>query len=108
MAQAAHHDEHGEYHHGGQEIADQKETFHGFLVATVWGCALIAMSVALLTLAFAMQLGWFAGLAAYVAIGVVAGLVFRLPGVWWALLIASTVLLGLGGIVAPLLAGLMG
>lgn len=107
MAQAAH-DEHGEYHHGDMEIAGQKATFSGFMVATVWGCALIAMSVAMLTLAFAMQLGWFAGLAAYVVIGVAAGMIFKLPGVWWATLIASTVLLGVGGILVPLIAGLMG
>lgn len=105
MAQPAHG---GEYHHGGMEVADQKATFHGFLIATVWGCGLIAMSVALLTLAFAMGWGWWAGLAAYVVIGAAVGLVFKMGGAWWALLVATTVLFGVGGAIIPAIAGLMG
>jgi len=108
MAQAAHDNGHGEYHHGEMPIPDQKATFHGFLVATIWGGALIAMWVALLTFAFAMQLGWWAGMAGYVVIGALAGVIFKMPGVWWALLIATTIILGLGGIVVPLIAGMMG
>jgi hypothetical protein len=103
MAEAAHGDHHDRGH---MEITDQKETFHGFLVATVWGCALVAMSVALFTLAFAMNLGWFAGLGAYLAIGVATGVLFKQGGAWWAMLIASTVLLGIGGAVVSLFSGL--
>ena len=40
--------------HGNMDISDQKSTFHGFMMATVWGCGLIAQSVGLLTLAFAI------------------------------------------------------
>jgi hypothetical protein len=89
--------------HGAMDIKDQTETFHGFLAATVWGCGLIGMTVALLTVAFAMNLGWWAGMAAYVAIGVGTGVMFRLSSVWWAILAVSVVLMGLGGVVTPLI-----
>jgi hypothetical protein len=93
---------------GGMDIQDQKETFHGFLMATVWACGLIAQVVMLLTLAFAIGLGWWSGLAAFVAIGVAVGLVFRLSGVYWAVQVALWVLLGFGGLIVPALSGLMG
>jgi hypothetical protein len=105
MAQSAHQ---GEAHHGDMEITDQKSTFHGFLVATVWGCAIVAMSVALLTAAFAIGLGWWVGLLVYTLIGVAVALVFKLRGGWWAFLVTTVVLMGLGGAIIPFIAGLMG
>lgn len=93
---------------GHMEIQDQKDTFHGFLTASLWSGGHIVQLVALLTLAFAIGAGWWAGLAAYVAIGVVLGLVFRMSGVYWAAQIVQWVLLGLGGMIVPALAGMMG
>jgi len=93
---------------GGADIQDQRETFHGFLVAGVWMCIHIAELVALLTLAMAIGLGWWAGVAAYIAIGVVAGLVFRMSGVYWAAQVAQWILIILGGLMVPALAGMMG
>jgi len=103
MAQAAHGSA-----QGGMDISDQRATFSGFLTATIWTSALIAQAVALLTLAFAIGDGWWAGMAALVVIGVAVGLVFKMPGAWWAVLVAEVVLLGAGGIIVPALAGLMG
>lgn len=94
--------------HGGMDISDQRSTFGGFLAASVWGCGLIAQSVALLTLSFAIGMGWWPGLFALVGIGIAVGLVFRMGSVYWAVQIALWVLLGLGGIVAPALSGMMG
>lgn len=103
MAQAsAHHDR------GHMDIRDQKETFHGFLMATVWTCIHLAQLVALLTLGFAIGSGFWAGFAAYVVIGIVAGMVFRLSGVYWAVQVVSWILLGLGGLIVPALTGMMG
>lgn len=93
---------------GNMEIQDQKETFHGFLLATIWMCGLIAQWVALLTLGFAIGAGFWAGFASYVVIGVAAGMMFRLSGVYWAVQIASWVLLVLGGLIVPALAGMAG
>lgn len=94
--------------HSGMDIQDQKATFHAFLTTTVWVCAQLAMGIALATLAFAIGAGWWPGLFAFVAIGVAVGLLFKMSGVWWATLIAETVLLGLGGIIVPALSGMMG
>jgi hypothetical protein len=81
------------------DVSEQKATYEGFLVVTLWGTALVIMGVALTVVAFAMQAGWFAGLAAFVAIGVATGLLAKPGAAWWATLIVLTVLLGLGGLI---------
>jgi type IV secretory pathway VirB6-like protein len=93
---------------GGMDVQDQRSTFHGFLTTTVWTCTLIAQSVALATLAFAIGMGWWSGFMALVVIGAVAGLLFRMSGVYWAVQVAMWVLLTIGGLIVPALAGLMG
>lgn len=94
--------------HGNMDIQDQKETFHGFLMATVWTCGLLAQAVALLTLAFAIGAGWWPGLSAFVVIGVAIGLAFKQSSVYWAVQVALWVLLGVGGLIVPALSGMMG
>lgn len=95
-------------HEGGMDIRDQKDTFSGFLTASLWGCTHIAQAVALLVVAFAIGLGWWAGWVAVVAIGVVVGLLFKSSPAWWAVQIGLAVVLAIGGLVVPLLTGLMG
>lgn len=91
--------------HRDMDIQDQKSTFDGFLMATVWTCGLLAQAVALLTLAFAIGAGWWAGFVVLVLIGVAIGMTFRLSGVYWAVQVALWVLLGLGGLIVPALSG---
>jgi hypothetical protein len=93
---------------GHMDIRDQKETFHGFLMASVWTGGHIAQLVALLTLGFAIGMGFWAGFAAYVVIGIAVGLVFRMSGVYWAAQVVQWVLLVLGGLIIPAIAGTMG
>ena len=93
--------------HGNMDIQDQKETFHGFLMATVWSCGLIAQAIMLMTVAFAIGAGWWSGFVALVIIGIVVGWVFRLSGVYWAVQVALWVLLVLGGLIVPALSGVM-
>lgn len=93
---------------GEMDVADQKETFHGFLLATVWTCTLLAQMIGLLTLAFAIGAGFWAGFAVYVVVGIVAGMLFRLGGAYWATQIVTWVLLALGGMIVPALSGMMG
>jgi hypothetical protein len=93
---------------GHMDIQDQKDTFYGFLMATVWTCGLIAQSVMLLTLAFAIGLGWWPGFVAFALIGIALGLAFRLSGVYWATQVGLWVLLVLGGLIVPALSGMMG
>jgi type IV secretory pathway VirB6-like protein len=98
----------GAHQSGGMDIRDQKETYSGFLSASVWTSGLIAQAVMLLTLAFAIGMGWWPGLTAFVVIGIVVGLVFKMPSVYWAVQVALWVLLGIGGMVVPALSGMMG
>jgi hypothetical protein len=93
--------------HGHMDIQGQRDTFSGFLSASLWGGVLIAQSVALLTLAFAIGSGWWPGLAAFVLVGAGVGLLFRMSGVYWAVQIALWVVLAIGGVIAPALAGMM-
>lgn len=96
---AAHGADHGSAGHGQMEIASHKAMFSGFIKATEWSCVGLAMLLALTVFAFAMGLGWWTGLIAWVVIGVAAGFLMGLGGAWWATLIVSTVLLGIGGAV---------
>ena len=93
---------------GSMNIQDQQETFHGFLMASIWCGTLVIQSVALLTLAFAIGAGWWAGWVALVAIGAGAGFFFRLSSVYWAVQIGTWVLLAIGGLIVPALSGMMG
>jgi hypothetical protein len=94
--------------HGNMDIQDQKSTFHAFLMATVWTCGLVAQSVGLLTLGFAIGAGWWPGYFVFVLIGVAVGAVFRLSGVYWAIQVALWILLGLGGLIVPVLSSAAG
>lgn len=93
---------------GGMDIQDQKETFSGFLSASLWGGGHIVQLIALLVLAFAIGAGWWAGFAAFVVIGIAIGLFFKMSGAYWAAQVVEWVLLGLGGLIVPALAGMMG
>jgi hypothetical protein len=98
----------GQSAQGNMDIQDQKETFHAFMMAVVWTCGLLAQSVALLTLAFAIGAGWWSGFVAFVLIGAALGFAFRLSGVYWAVQVALWVLLGFGGLIIPALSGMVG
>lgn len=93
---------------GEMDIRDQKETFDGFIATSIWTSGLIIQTVALLTLAFAIGLGWWPGFFAFVALGIGAGFIFKMPAVYWAVQVALWVLMGVGGMIVPALAGLMG
>ena len=92
MAEAAHTGSDGR-----MDLSEHRATFSSFMKVSEWGTILIVAGVALLTVAFAMGLGWFAGLLTYAAIMVAAGLLMRMSAVWWATVVVSVVLLGIGG-----------
>jgi hypothetical protein len=93
---------------GSMNIQDQRETFHGFLVSSVWIGSHIAQYVALATLAFAIGAGWWMGWLAFVVMGVACGLGFKMSGGYWATQVAQWVLLGIGGLIVPVFAHMVG
>lgn len=92
----------------GMDISDQRETFHGFLVASLWIGGHIAQWVALLTLSFAIGDGWWMGWLVFVVIGVAIGVGFKMSGAYWAVQVAEWILLGLGGLIVPIFAHMVG
>lgn len=92
----------------GMDISDQRETFHGFLIGALWIGGHVAQFIALATLAFAIQAGWWMGWLVFVVIGIAIGLGFRMSGGYWAAQVAEWVLLGLGGLIVPIFAHMMG
>jgi hypothetical protein len=79
------------------DLSEHRSTFSQFMKATEWGSSLIIGSVGMFTVAFAMGLGWFAGLGVFVAVTVLAGAMLRLGAAWWATVAILTVLCALGG-----------
>lgn len=92
--------------HENMNIQDQRDTFHGFLVTSLWASALIVQGLALATLAFAIGAGWWSGLLAFVVIGIAVGLLFRMTGAFWAVQIALWVLLAIGGAIVGGVSGM--
>jgi type IV secretory pathway VirB6-like protein len=93
---------------GSMDIEDQRETFHGFLSSSLWIGSHIAQWVALLTLAFAIGDGWWSGWLVFVVIGIGVGIGFRMSGAYWAAQVAQWVLLGIGGLIVPMFAHMVG
>jgi hypothetical protein len=79
------------------DMPAHRAMFGGFLKALEWGCLFLAMLLALTVLAFAVGLGWWTGLIAWLVVGVIGGLLMNMGAAWWAVLAVTTVLLGVGG-----------
>lgn len=90
------------------DMPAHRATFRGFLKATEWGAVFVAMLLALLVFAFAIGMGWWTGLIAWLVVGVAAGALLNMGGAWWAFVAVSTILLGVGGAVTMALQGLAG
>lgn len=94
--------------HGSMNVQDQQETFHGFLASSLWIGSLVAQWVALLVLCFAIGDGWWMGWLAFVVLGVGVGVGFKMSGAYWAVQVAQWVLLGIGGLIVPGIAHMVG
>lgn len=88
---------HGADHGEATDLPAHKAMFAGFLKVTEWFLVLLAMLLAMTVFAFAIGLGWWTGLIAWLVIGAVAGLLLNMGGAWWAVLAVSSVLLAVGG-----------
>lgn len=89
--------QHGSDNDQLMDMPAHRAMFSGFLKVTEWFCAGLAMMLGLVVPAFAMGLGWWTGLIAWLVIGLGAGFALRLGGAWWAFVAISTVLLAIGG-----------
>jgi hypothetical protein len=98
-----------EYHHGEMNIDEQAATFHLFIRMTVWGSALLAVTLIFLTLHFTtVGLGWFPALGVAFVIGVLIGVGLGMKAAWYATMVGLTILMGLIGLLAALVSAIAG
>lgn len=98
-----------EYHPGEMNVDEQAATFHLFIRMTVWGSALVAVTLIFLTLHFtAVGLGWFPSLAIAFVVGVLIGLGLGMKAAWYATLVGLTIFMGIIGVFAALVSALSG
>ncbi|NNE57665.1 MAG: aa3-type cytochrome c oxidase subunit IV [Hellea sp.] len=86
---------HSNYTKGEMEIAEQKETFSGFMGMTIYGGGVIALGLifAILTVG-GVGLSWFPALIITVVLGILMGILLKLNAAWYAAIML------LGGVTA--------
>jgi hypothetical protein len=99
MADATNDDNHVR---GEMDISAQRREFSVFLKMTEWGTVLLVMLLGMIVMAFAIGAGWMAGVAVWAALGVLFWAAMKMGPAWMATVIVSTVLFGLGGLIASL------
>ncbi len=97
-----------EYKPGDMDIDGQSSTFSGFIVASVWSGAFIAMWVLFLTLALAVGTGWFTALFIATVVGALAGLFLKLGAGFQFAVAGQFALLAVGIIVVRFIGGFVG
>ncbi len=95
------HDESG-YTHGQMEIAEQSRTWKGFMQIVWWGAGLVVLTLAYITLVFAVGLPWFGVLIGTFVLALVMGAVLKLGGAWIVVSVILAVIVGIGGVIAEL------
>lgn len=83
--------EDSDYVHGTMGVDAHKKTFGGFMGATVYGGAALALIVIFPTLIFGVKMGWVSSLITTLVIGVIMGVALKLKGGWYAGMVASAI-----------------
>ena len=86
----ASHDDH--YAHGEMEIADQAATYNSFLVATQWGCVLLAATIGCATLIWGAHVVPLQAIIGCGVFAVVAGLGMRMGGAFTVTAVVFTII----------------
>ena len=81
-----------EYKRGEMDISDQKATWDGFIIGSIWGGLITILTVGYATLALAVGLNWIVSLGLMAVFGVLAGLFLNLGGRWMAAMVIMIVL----------------
>lgn len=86
---------HSDYHRGDMEIAEQENTYDGFMDWTVYGGSALIVILLFFILLFAVKLAWFPSLIATFIVGVIIGMALKLKGGWYAFLAGTSFIGGL-------------
>ena len=84
-----------DYTRGEMKISGHKETYSGFMGMSVYGGAAIIVILLFPILVFGVNLAWPASMLTTVVLGVVIGVALKFKAQWYALLVASAVVLSL-------------
>tara|TARA_R110002072_G_scaffold19558_5_gene72501 strand:+ start:886 stop:1188 length:303 start_codon:yes stop_codon:yes gene_type:complete len=97
-----------DYTRGEMEITDQSQTFSGFIRTSIWFGGHTALGVLLLTLIFAVGMGWMVALMITFVAGVVMGLALQMKMAWYLFLVGASILIGITGLIAGLFGAMLG
>jgi len=81
-----------DYTHGEMDIADQTNTWSGFMKASTWGAFIIMLGVAYMTFTLTMHMNWLVALVLCAGAGIVGGLAMGMGGAWVATVVAMSAL----------------
>lgn len=81
-----------DYVHGKMDIAEQEQTFEGFLKGTVWGSGIIILIVGYATLTLSAGMNWIIALALMAGAGLAGGAFMGMGIAWFAAVIGMTAL----------------
>jgi hypothetical protein len=86
-----HADDHNDYVKGTMDISAQSGTYHGFLVASQWGCVLIGAMVTCMSLIWGADVAWLQAVLGCGALAIVAGLAMKMGGAFTMTSVAITI-----------------
>lgn len=87
---------HSDYEKGSMEVDAQQGTFSGFMGLTIYGGGLIALALLLAILTVGgVHLPWLTALIVTTVVGILAGLLLKLKGAWYATIILLAVIVGI-------------
>ena len=81
-----------DYKRGEMDITDQKATWDGFIIGSIWGGLITILVVGYATLAIAIGLNWMVSLGLMAIVGIASGLLLNLGGRWMASVVILIVL----------------
>jgi len=97
---------HSDYNRGDMEVTEQRSTFGGFMGFTVYGGALIALSLLFPILTVGgVGLGWFPALIITLVVGIIIGVALKLKGTWFASIFILSAITAVICFLAKLIAG---
>ncbi len=83
------------YTRGEMKIADQKDTYGGFMRMSMYGGAIIIVALLVPILIFAMNVAWPAAMLGSVLLGIIIGIALKFHPRWYVLLVTAAILVSI-------------
>lgn len=86
------HAEHSDYVRGQMDVNEQSSMYQNFLIATQWGCVLIAAMVACMTLIWGANVEWLVAVVSCGALAIGAGAAMKMGGAFTLTAVGFTII----------------